>query len=83
MTSQLPNMKPDHIPQDVKPDIISIDSHRFRINYDVPPQITDRLYDLFERDDIKYEDIPDDLKAYEVHDQPKNETEAAGSSSAR
>ncbi|KAF5580586.1 uncharacterized protein FSUBG_13346 [Fusarium subglutinans] len=57
----------EHAPlKDVEPDIVSIDGHRFHINYGVPQEVTDKLYALFDQDDVKYEDIPDGLKAYEV-----------------
>ncbi|KAI8960075.1 hypothetical protein F5Y11DRAFT_330992 [Daldinia sp. FL1419] len=52
---------------EVKPDTVCINGHLFRINYDVPQHITDRLYELAQQDNIAYEDIPDDLKEYEIH----------------
>ncbi|KAF5543328.1 hypothetical protein FMEXI_7108 [Fusarium mexicanum] len=52
--------------KDVEPGIVCIDGHRFYINYGVPQEVAKRLYALFDQDDVKYEDIPDDLKAYEV-----------------
>ncbi|KAI1469823.1 uncharacterized protein F4812DRAFT_420483 [Daldinia caldariorum] len=66
------------------PDIICLDEHKFRIHYDVPQAITDRLYELFNRDDeVKYEDIPDDLKEYEVRDPSEEEMPEGGASGAR
>ncbi|KAF5659396.1 major facilitator superfamily domain-containing protein [Fusarium circinatum] len=55
--------------KDVEPNIVGIDGHRFRINYDVPQEVTDRLKALFDQDDVKYEDIPDDLKTYELREE--------------
>ncbi|KAF5675172.1 hypothetical protein FHETE_2591 [Fusarium heterosporum] len=55
-------------------DIISLDGHRFRVNYDVPQHITDQIEALFWGDeDVKYDDIPDELKAYEVQDEDAEE----------
>ncbi|KAI1799486.1 hypothetical protein F4811DRAFT_557756 [Daldinia bambusicola] len=80
MSSQLPmNVTPI---KEVQPDRVCIDSHTFRINYDVPQEITNRFYELLDQDDVKYEDIPDDLKVYEVHDPPEEETEQSGASGA-
>ncbi|KAI0135800.1 hypothetical protein F4814DRAFT_402586 [Daldinia grandis] len=73
MASQLPIASPDHALKEVVPDIISIDNHRFRINYDVPRDITDRFYRLAEQENLKYEDIPHELKEYELRDPPKEE----------
>ncbi|KAI2623077.1 hypothetical protein GGR54DRAFT_35459 [Hypoxylon sp. NC1633] len=53
--------------KEVKPDILGIDGHPFRINYDVPQHITDSFYALLDSD-VKYEDISPELKAYEVHE---------------
>ncbi|KAF5237433.1 hypothetical protein FANTH_10795 [Fusarium anthophilum] len=58
--------------KDVEPDIVCIDGHCFYINYGVPQEVTERLYALFDQDDVKYEDIPDDLKAYEVKEHPND-----------
>ncbi|KAF5702381.1 hypothetical protein FGLOB1_9634 [Fusarium globosum] len=55
--------------KEVEPNIVSIDGHRFRINYGVRQEVTDRLNELFDRDEVKYEDIPDDLKEYEVKEE--------------
>ncbi|KAF5601763.1 hypothetical protein FPCIR_2197 [Fusarium pseudocircinatum] len=52
--------------KEVEPNIVGIDGHRFHINYGVPQEVTDRLNALCDQDEVKYEDIPDDLKAYEV-----------------
>lgn len=76
MTSnQNPQERPASAPgaaamgNNVKADIVSLDGHQFRVNYDVPQGITDRLYGLFWQDEeVKYEDIPEDLKAYEVRE---------------
>ncbi|KAF4991471.1 hypothetical protein FGRMN_7782 [Fusarium graminum] len=58
-------------------DIISLDGHRFRVNYDVPQHITDQIEALFWGDtDVKYEDIPDELKAYEEKDEDLKEINA-------
>ncbi|KAI1660580.1 hypothetical protein F4813DRAFT_350365 [Daldinia decipiens] len=79
MASQLPVVKPDRVLKEVQPDIISIDNHKFRINYDVPQEITDRFDRLAEQDNIKYEDIPHDLKKYELHNPPGEEEMEASS----
>ncbi|KAJ5199158.1 hypothetical protein N7491_000282 [Penicillium cf. griseofulvum] len=51
----------------LKPDIVCLDSHQFRINYSIPQDVTDELEKLFDRvPEIKYEEIPNHLKAYEV-----------------
>jgi hypothetical protein len=54
----------------VKSPIMSIAGHYFRINYDVPQDVTNRLFDLFlargRYREATYADIPEDLKAYEV-----------------
>lgn len=51
---------------DVLPDLVCIDGHYFRINQEgVPQAATDALDALYEKE-AKYEDIPEDLKAYEV-----------------
>ncbi|KAI1646823.1 uncharacterized protein F4817DRAFT_339548 [Daldinia loculata] len=73
MASQLRIVSPDRVLKEVEPDIISIDNHRFRINYDVPQEITNRFYRLAEQDDLKYEDIPHELKEYELHNPPEEE----------
>ncbi|KAM0186594.1 hypothetical protein ACHAPI_011618 [Fusarium lateritium] len=55
--------------ESVPVDIISLDGHRFHVNYDVPQHITDQIEALFWGDkEVKYEDIPDELKAYEEKD---------------
>ncbi|KAI0169547.1 hypothetical protein GGR52DRAFT_550489 [Hypoxylon sp. FL1284] len=64
MTSQ---QQPSRPLREVKPDILSIDGHQFHINYGVPQHITDRLLGLLDEDErVRYEDIPDDLKEYEI-----------------
>ncbi|KAI0849117.1 hypothetical protein F5Y00DRAFT_236643 [Daldinia vernicosa] len=73
MASQLPTARPDFALKEVDPDIICIDNHRFRINYDVPQEVTDRLYHLAEQEDLRYEDIPHELKEYESRDPPTEE----------
>lgn len=51
----------------VKPDIVCLDGHQFRINYGVPQNVTDELEELFYQvPEVKYTDIPNHLKAYEV-----------------
>ncbi|CAL5871814.1 uncharacterized protein PFLUO_LOCUS6067 [Penicillium psychrofluorescens] len=57
------------------PDALSIDGHVFRINYDVPKEITEELEELFDRDE-KYEEIPEHLKAYEIEPVDSDEIEA-------
>ncbi|KAF3056559.1 hypothetical protein GL218_06505 [Daldinia childiae] len=73
MASQLPILKPDRALKEVEPDIISIDNHRFRINYDVPQEITNHFYRLAEKDNLKYDEIPPELKEYELHNPPGEE----------
>ncbi|KAJ4130218.1 hypothetical protein NW768_007201 [Fusarium equiseti] len=59
--------------ESVAPDIICLDGHRFRVNYDVPQHITERLEALFWGDkEVKYEDIPEELKAYEEKEEDKD-----------
>jgi len=58
----------------VKPNMVCIDSHRFRIEYGVPNEVTKSFYDLFERD-AKYEDIPKELLQYEVEVEVEGEDE--------
>lgn len=67
----------------VKPDIVCLDGHQFRINYDVPQEVTDQLETLFMQDsEVKYDDIPDHLKAYEVEiDDPTGRPDPAAASS--
>ncbi|KAI1370411.1 hypothetical protein F4677DRAFT_438445 [Hypoxylon crocopeplum] len=79
MASHQENSRFKPLMKEVKPDITCIDQHWFRINYDVPEDITNRLYELLSRDEkVKYEDIPNELKAYEVSDKSeKGETEPA------
>ncbi len=48
----------------VLPQILGIDGHRFRVNYDVPELPTLALYELWNRE-AKYEDIPKELLQYE------------------
>lgn len=56
--------------ENVKPDVVCLDGHRFRINHGVPQHITDRLDALFWQDEeVKYEDIPEELKTYEVNNE--------------
>lgn len=55
----------------VEPDIIGIAGHQFRINYGVPQEVTDQFNALFDQDGVKYEDIPESLRAYEVKDDPE------------
>jgi hypothetical protein len=55
-------------------DIICLDGHRFHVNYDVPQHITDQIEALFWGDkEVRYEDIPEELKAYEEKDDTKDE----------
>ncbi|CCT66556.1 uncharacterized protein FFUJ_03593 [Fusarium fujikuroi IMI 58289] len=61
--------------EEVEPNIVGIDGHRFRINYGVPQEVTNRLNALCDQDEVKYEDIPDDLKAYEVKEESKDGNE--------
>ncbi|EAW17057.1 uncharacterized protein NFIA_004130 [Aspergillus fischeri NRRL 181] len=49
----------------VAPDLLCMDDHLFRINYDVPEKITRQLYELYDRD-AKYEEIPEYQRAYEI-----------------
>jgi hypothetical protein len=58
----------------VKPNMVCIDSHRFRIEYGVPNEVTKSFYDLFECD-AKYEDIPKELLQYEVEVEGEDEDE--------
>jgi hypothetical protein len=59
----------------VAEDRLSIDGHVFRVNYEIPKEITRQLEELFDRD-VKYEEIPEDLKAYETEDDDADEEEA-------
>ncbi|KAL4896565.1 hypothetical protein BDV59DRAFT_170970 [Aspergillus ambiguus] len=59
----------------VAPDVLSIDGHQFRINYDVPEEITWQLEELYDRD-AKYEEVPEHLKAYETELEDTDEEEA-------
>ncbi|SPJ91043.1 uncharacterized protein FTOL_13445 [Fusarium torulosum] len=53
-------------------DIICLDGHRFHVNYNVPQYITDQIEALFWGDnEVIYEDIPEELKAYEEKDDEK------------
>ncbi|KAJ5833728.1 hypothetical protein N7474_002039 [Penicillium riverlandense] len=55
--------------------LLSIDGHEFRVNYDVPKEIPEELEELFDRD-AKYEEIPEHLKAYETEPIDSDEEEA-------
>ncbi|KAF7158710.1 hypothetical protein CNMCM5623_003874 [Aspergillus felis] len=59
----------------VAPDLLCLDGHLFRINYDVPEEITRQLDELYDRD-AKYEEIPEHLKAYEVEKEDTDVEEA-------
>ncbi|KAJ5820358.1 hypothetical protein N7474_005949 [Penicillium riverlandense] len=59
----------------VAEDRLSIDGHVFRVNYDAPEEITRQLEELFDRE-VKYEGIPEDVKAYETGDDDADEEEA-------
>ena len=48
------------------PSHIGLDGHKFRINYDVPPEITKAFWELYNRRDVKYEDVSEELRKYEV-----------------
>lgn len=62
------NLAPLTLPtQSALPNLMNIDGHYFRINYDVPKVITNRLLSLLDGDKT-YKDVPEDLKAYEVVD---------------
>lgn len=62
----------------VEPNIICLDGHRFYINYEVPQHITDQLNALFEQDEeVKYEDIPEEVKAYEEKEEQSGSQETA------
>ncbi|KAF4438037.1 hypothetical protein FACUT_5200 [Fusarium acutatum] len=63
---------------EVEPTVIGIDGHRFRINYGVPQEVTDRLNALCDQDQVKYEDIRDDLKAYEVKEDSSDDNIETG-----
>lgn len=58
--------------QTVLPNLMTIDGHYFRINYDVPEEITSRFLSLLDEDKT-YKDVPEVLKAYEVMDPFKDE----------
>jgi hypothetical protein len=49
----------------VKPDMMSFDDHHFKINYDVPEEVTEGLLDLMHRN-AKYEEVPKEYLKYEV-----------------
>jgi hypothetical protein len=58
----------DSIPggmKSVKPDMMSFDNHHFKINYDVPEEVTEGLLDLMHRN-AKYEEVPKEYLKYEV-----------------
>jgi hypothetical protein len=59
----------------VAPDALCLDGHLFRINYDVPDEITLQLEELYDRD-AKYEEIPEHLKAYETEMEDSDVEEA-------
>ncbi|GIJ88737.1 hypothetical protein Asppvi_007664 [Aspergillus pseudoviridinutans] len=59
----------------VAPDALCIDGHLFRINYDVPAEITEQMWELYDRD-AKYEEIPEHLKAYETEKEDTDVEEA-------
>ncbi|EAW15266.1 uncharacterized protein ACLA_059300 [Aspergillus clavatus NRRL 1] len=59
----------------VAPDVLCLDGHLFRINYDVPEEITRQLEELYNRD-AKYEEIPEHLKAYETEMEDSDVEEA-------
>lgn len=59
----------------VAPDALCLDGHLFRINYDVPEEITRQLEELYDRD-AKYEEIPEHLKAYETEMEDSDVEEA-------
>jgi len=48
----------------VKPDMMSLDGHHFKINYDVPEEVTEGLFDLMQRN-AKYEEVPNEYLKYE------------------
>jgi hypothetical protein len=48
-----------------KPDMMSFDDHHFKINYDVPEEVTEGLLDLMHRN-AKYEEVPKEYLKYEV-----------------
>lgn len=51
----------------VEPDVIQIDGHAFAISqkHGVPDDVTERFWDIFNtQPDIKFENIPEDLKAF-------------------
>lgn len=50
----------------VKPDLISIDGHLFNINYRVPVDITEAIYQIFDNPALGYNDFSDDLLKFEV-----------------
>jgi hypothetical protein len=58
----------DSIPggmKSVKPGMMSFDDHHFKINYDVPEEVTEELLDLMHRN-AKYEEVPKEYLKYEV-----------------
>ncbi|GFF74815.1 hypothetical protein CNMCM6936_001767 [Aspergillus lentulus] len=59
----------------VAPDAMCLDGHVFRINYDVPEEITRQLNALYDRD-AKYEEIPEHLRAYEIEKEDSDVEEA-------
>ncbi|GFF98173.1 conserved hypothetical protein [Aspergillus udagawae] len=56
-------------------DVLCLDGHLFRINYDVPEEITQQLEELYDRD-AKYQEIPEHLKAYETEMEDSDMEEA-------
>jgi hypothetical protein len=51
----------------VKPNMMSFDDHHFKINYDVPDEVTEGLLDLMHRN-AKYEEVPKEYLKYEVEE---------------
>lgn len=51
----------------IKPDIVCLDGYQLRVNYGVPKEVTRQLEALLIQDpEVKYDSIPNQLKAYEV-----------------
>jgi hypothetical protein len=50
-----------------KPNMMSFDDHHFKINYDVPEEVTEGLLDLMHRN-AKYEEVPKEYLKYEVEE---------------
>ncbi|KAI0169549.1 hypothetical protein GGR52DRAFT_573613 [Hypoxylon sp. FL1284] len=51
--------------ESVEPDVLAFDNHQFKIDNSVPEADRNKLNQLFE-DDKTYDDIPQDLKKYEL-----------------